>query len=284
MNCIRIILIIFLLEGCNVYAQQKQGGVFCPLYRDVSNMTVVDTGYIRIWYALNADSLNNLKTYIDLQCLEIGSRISKYYSHWVFTSDSLRTIWTQQNPQAESGPRRLGEGGKKPYFWSEYQYSDYFKEANALTEYARMPFAMKKHDCFYTEPYPLQEWEILPDTLTVKGFLCQKATCRFRGRDFEAWFAADIPISDGPWKFGGLPGLILKVYDTRLLYTFECVKIENQKFFIKKHNYSNYHDVERKRLLKLQYAINENFMKTGGAISRTGKPFLSTPYEPLELY
>jgi GLPGLI family protein len=28
-----------------------------------------------------------------------------------------------------------------------------------------------------------------------------------------AWFALDIPISDGPWKFCGLPGLIMEVYD-----------------------------------------------------------------------
>lgn len=279
-----LVIIVLFLGTWNVYAQQKQGKVYVSFSKNVNDMTVVDTGYVRVWYALNADSLNNIKTYIDLQCLEIGSRVSRYYSHWVFTSDSLCTVWRLQHPQAKSKPRRLGEGGKKPDFWSEYQYSEYFKEANALTEYARMPGPMKKHDCFYTESYPLQEWEILSDTLTVNGFLCQKATCRFRGRDFEAWFAADIPISDGPWKFGGLPGLILKVCDTRLLYTFECVKIENQKFFIKKHDYSNYHAVERKRLLKLQYAINENFMKTGGAISRTGKPFLSTPYKPLELY
>ncbi len=283
-NFIRIILIISsLLKVCNVYAQQKQGGVYIPSYRNVGDMTVVDTGYLRIWYAFNADSLNNFKTYIDLQCLEIGSRISKYYSHWVFMSDSLCTIWRLQNPQVMSVPRRLGEGGKKPEFWSEYQYSEYFKEVNTLTEYARMPFAMKKYDSFYIEPYPLQEWEILPDTLTVNGFLCQKATCHFRGRDFVAWFTADIPINNGPWKFGGLPGLILKVCDTQSLYTFECVKVEGQKFPIKKHNYDRYYAIERKKLLKLQYAINENYRKTGGAVSRTGKTFLSTPYEPLEL-
>lgn len=60
--------------------------------------------------------------------------------------------------------------------------------------------------------------------------------CYFRGRSYVAWFTMDIPIENGPWKFAGLPGLILKVYDDKKLYDFECVKIEKNKisFPIKK--------------------------------------------------
>lgn len=65
---------------------------------------------------------------------------------------------------------------------------------------------------------------------------------------------------------------------------FECIKVESLKFPIKKHNYDKYHVIERKKLLKLQYGINENYSETKVAVSRTGKLFLSTPYEPLELY
>jgi hypothetical protein len=41
-----------------------------------------------------------------------------------------------------------------------------------------------------------------------------------------AWYATDIPISRGPYKFAGLPGLILKIADTENLYSFECIAIE----------------------------------------------------------
>ena len=50
-------------------------------------------------------------------------------------------------------------------------------------------------------------------TKKIGNFLCQKAVSNFRGRDYVAWFAKDIPVHAGPWKFYGLPGLILEVYD-----------------------------------------------------------------------
>lgn len=58
-----------------------------------------------------------------------------------------------------------------------------------------------------------------------------KATCTFRGREYTAWFCVDIPISNGPWKFGGLPGLILKVYDKDHLFVFESIEIEKKRNF-----------------------------------------------------
>ncbi|PKP22106.1 MAG: GLPGLI family protein, partial [Bacteroidetes bacterium HGW-Bacteroidetes-22] len=46
-----------------------------------------------------------------------------------------------------------------------------------------------------------------------------------RGRDYIAWFAPDLPISEGPYKFSGLPGLILEVTDTHSNFHFQCTGI-----------------------------------------------------------
>ena len=51
------------------------------------------------------------------------------------------------------------------------------------------------------------------------------ATSDFRGRRWTAWFATDIPVSDGPWKLGGLPGLILEAYDQGDDYRYTAVRI-----------------------------------------------------------
>jgi GLPGLI family protein len=66
-------------------------------------------------------------------------------------------------------------------------------------------------------------WQILPDTMTLKGLICQKATCEFKGRIYAAWFSTEIISNNGPWKFGGLPGLILKVSDSKneIIFEFE---------------------------------------------------------------
>lgn len=72
----------------------------------------------------------------------------------------------------------------------------------------------------YTEPLPSFNWKITEEQKTIGEHQCQKATCVFGGRTYEVWFAPDIPISDGPWKFHGLPGLILEAYDTQHHYEF----------------------------------------------------------------
>jgi len=79
----------------------------------------------------------------------------------------------------------------------------------------------------YQEKMPLFTWEIRADTGSILGYKVQKATTRFRGRSWVAWFAPGMPISDGPYKFHGLPGLILKMYDTRNHFLFEALSIES---------------------------------------------------------
>jgi GLPGLI family protein len=77
------------------------------------------------------------------------------------------------------------------------------------------------------ESLPVVHWNILTDTRKIGGFTCKKAVTNFRGRYYEAWFAPDIPISDGPWKLRGLPGLILEMYDRNkeIQYLFESIKL-----------------------------------------------------------
>ncbi len=71
-------------------------------------------------------------------------------------------------------------------------------------------------------------WQIHPDTMTHLGYRCQKATCTWRGRDYEAWFTPEIPVNDGSMKFFGLPGLIVKVADTENTYIFNLKGIERK--------------------------------------------------------
>lgn len=68
----------------------------------------------------------------------------------------------------------------------------------------------------YTEPLAGEmAWELLPDSArTVMGYECVGAKTLYHGREWMAWFAPEIPVSDGPWKLQGLPGLILEAYPT----------------------------------------------------------------------
>ena len=87
-----------------------------------------------------------------------------------------------------------------------------------------------------------QDWHFSSDTLAVLGYVCQKATTSFRGRDYEAWFSPEIPIKEGPWKLYGLPGLILKVVVDDGLFVFDAIGLENLEdvyITMDKDSYSN---------------------------------------------
>lgn len=69
-------------------------------------------------------------------------------------------------------------------------------------------------------------WKITNETKQIQNFTCYKATTAFRGNTFEAWFTPDIPINAGPWKWYGLPGLILEATDKDQSVVFKVEKVE----------------------------------------------------------
>lgn len=56
------------------------------------------------------------------------------------------------------------------------------------------------------------KWQILSDTATIDGILCQKAAgLTPKGTGLTAWFALSIPVSAAPFTLRGLPGLLIQV-------------------------------------------------------------------------
>ena len=109
-------------------------------------------------------------------------------------------------------------GGK-----NEFRYSILKETAKNLVFY---------HDFIGSEDYQYQEeastsdWKITSVKKTIAGHECQQAYTVFGGRTWEAWFARDIPLSDGPYKFYGLPGLILQIRDTHDNYVFSLLCLD----------------------------------------------------------
>lgn len=78
-------------------------------------------------------------------------------------------------------------------------------------------------EIYYQEDRPLK-WEITDVKESQNGYPAQKAVANFGGRVWTAWFTKDINVSDGPYKFSGLPGLIVKLEDENGDYKFDLVK------------------------------------------------------------
>lgn len=64
------------------------------------------------------------------------------------------------------------------------------------------------------------DWKISNDKAKIGEYNTQKATTEFGGRNWTAWFTTDLPFQDGPYKFSGLPGLIVKIEDEGKNYSW----------------------------------------------------------------
>ncbi|MBR8728693.1 hypothetical protein IX312_002035 [Porphyromonas levii] len=105
----------------------------------------------------------------------------------------------------------------------------------------------------YNDVLHPQVWEIRDSLRIIHGYECHLATADFRGRRWYAWFTPEIPIDNGPWKLGGLPGFILEAYDQNKHYYYTLLGFEEKE-------------------MNMYYALPiDLFDKTVGAIEKTDR-------------
>lgn len=168
--------------------------------------------------AYQQDSLNPYEIREEKMLLFLGKTQSNFLSNNNFLSIELfKSLSTEADLQAVFTTREL----QPPISRFRYQIFKNFPQGKISTIDYVLPDFYK-----YQENIPLLNWSISNETKNLLGYQVQKATTSFGGRIWIVWFASEIPYSDGPYKFNGLPGLILKVHDTRNHYLFELVSID----------------------------------------------------------
>jgi len=136
------------------------------------------------------------------------------------------------------------------------------------------------------EKIPFPKWQLQDETLEVMGYKCQKATCNFRGRNYTAWFTMDIPVNDGPYKFYGLPGLILMIEDSGKLFCFKAVGLEQlNNTEIISENKEDYIKCTPKQYKSIKKRMRETIFQyySQGETLYVTKTTLPVQYEPIEI-
>ena len=214
LNEMKIVVYLLLLASLAVQATARE--------------PVLDRAHMKCLYryVYTFDTLKN-ELRDDLLILQIGKEVSKCYSYYTFQCDSLRRtpdgakVWSELFRRAIE---KDGIYGDFPHVrMSTYVYKNYPTGQMTITD------RISLQDYRYADSLHAQTWTMGDSTREVLGYTCQQATADFRGRRWTAWFATDIPVSDGPWKLGGLPGLILEAYDEGQQHVFTAVGLERVK-------------------------------------------------------
>lgn len=156
-------------------------------------------------YKFIPDSNNKEDVKKEMMLLDISKTGSSYYSHDKFVSDSTSAAEVKKQINSGSGNISINRREKPG------QVS--YKVTKSYPDFKTYLFTTISTDKYKVVEDKRPEWKILPEKQKIGEYTAQKAVTSYGGREWTAWFSADIPFQDGPYKFYGLPGLIVKMED-----------------------------------------------------------------------
>ena len=214
---LRTLFLILVIVSCSIkgiYAQPSQYNA-----SQILSNKALDSAYLRITYSLSyiSDSLKPKQIWEDRKILLIGDSVWHFYSDYQRHTDSSKTV-AREKQKSFKPPTYSEKIRKEGYDIFTYPTKGSRSVLEPITE-----LSLYKYQEIIEKPL----WQLSEDTCTFLSYKCHKAITQFRGRDWTVWFTMEIPIDAGPWKLCGLPGLIVKAYDSREHYVFECIALEN---------------------------------------------------------
>ncbi len=216
----KIYTLLFLALVCSVSAQNYRFVYEYKMKSDIDNEDSYITDY------MNLDS-DGKKSYF--------YNAVKYERDSIYQADKdLKMLFKSKNYD-----RNLGYIVEKDYSKREANLYDKYKTANLVIADREVP-----------------KWSVQKEFLKINGIDCQKAIAQYKGREWEAWFSKEYPISDGPYKFNGLPGLVIRIKDMDNHHVFNMIQVKkvNSIFSFVPKNNKKMSDQEYRKLLK-----NETF-------------------------
>lgn len=158
-------------------------------------------------YSLDSTDLDNKKS--EVMVLFLGDGISSYSSKAKLVGNAVII--------------KGNTGYVAPAALTDFKYI-IIKDTKKNSLFYTLPIV--SDDFYYEQEANLFDWKLQEETKVINDYVAQKATTTYSGREYTAWFTSEIPFSDGPFKFNGLPGLILEIADSENHYVFELKSFE----------------------------------------------------------
>ncbi|MCM1142937.1 MAG: GLPGLI family protein [Muribaculum sp.] len=183
-----------------------------PLYRAIYN------------FEYTTDSIRNIKRN-DCLYLDLNINHSLCYSKNTYQYDSLMSTPLGSKIWEELFNKAIDQEGYRATSFPKKRTK--FKILkNWVTGIARIQDEIDLDKYEYIDSLNKIHWNICDSVTSIAGYSSMLAIGNFHGRTWKVWFTTDLPWQDGPWMLSGLPGLIIKAYDTSNLYSFNLIELE----------------------------------------------------------
>lgn len=212
---------------------------------------------IEVSYSVNVPNIRNGKDNINNKYILLANiNESKFFSPMTEYIDSLNST--------PEGKAKYQEITKNAYFggkMNEMPRKDgsYYVLKSFPTKKLQYYDSVGINRFFYEETPSEWNWVITDSSKEILGYECIEASTDFHGRKWTVWFAPEIPIQNGPWKFDGLPGLILEAESEGGQYKFEATGLQQvNKPIIPVYLADEFEKTSRKEFLKEKRSFLDN--------------------------
>jgi len=180
----------------------------------------IDTLQFKVKYDLvfQPDS-TDYQTSSEVMILLVGMNSSIFMSYNTFRMDSIMMSIKNDAEFQHFRTSHLRQQSSMPRFF--YRIHKNYPAGEVTFTDIIMPNFFQ-----YAESYASFNWKLTESKKRFKGYDLQNATTYYGGREWNAWFTTSIPIMEGPYKFAGLPGLIISISDSEGHYRFSLTSLE----------------------------------------------------------
>lgn len=277
---LRYAVLIWAVSLCSVSHAQLS-----PVPQTLENGKCIDTAKFEVQYSFKFKNHSSQNQYYeDIRTVQIGKTVVKDFSEIVYHYDSLAT---------ENFKKGLSTSNN-PNITFPCEIYSYPKEKCRNEKYRMI---LNAGVLCYPSEWKEVVWTYHPNTTAeLFGYTCNKATTKFAGREYIAWYSLDIPIPYGPYKFYGLPGLIVKLEEVSGMYVWEMCSLKKTAVPICNYQYEkeqNCTEESAMRTINRMMATPMTFLssagskvmirKNDGSFGSSTKGEKEMPYEPIEL-
>lgn len=235
--------------------------LFLLLQLAVMSAENVDTVKLHVVYKTTYATYGNGRKTHDIMALDVGRTMSHFYSEAQRLHDEQMKKINESNLPPDIAISSVKNVGGSGLQWHVCKYPS---GGDSITFYDTFGLDGVK----YADNGNRQQWHIEDGDTTICGYSCGKAWTDIGGRRWTAWFTTDIPISEGPWKLHGLPGLILKAVEADSIYSFCCTSITNGDGMLLEMPLGHYTDCTYDEYKTLYYKYNDDPIQF--LVTRTG--------------